>query len=540
MIEVLAGLSILAGSIALAPAIAPSPVVVSVTIGASVDNHQSGRIIIFAKKLADPAKPDTAVGFDVFTPSAASIAAREVADLTVGKVAQVDGETDSFPSPFSTLVGTYEFQAVLDRNHDYNYSGRSAGDLISKVVTVSLPGAIPTLVLDQEIPPLDETSAVRKNASSQSWPVVRQWLPHLKRINFQSATMTAFRGAPSFIRGWVALPPGYDGKSRFPTVYSDGGFGSSIYSAESKAAMTMAEMAAGKSPPMIWVYLDHSGATGLSEFANSANNGPWATALTTEFIPWLETQYAMDSRPSGRFLTGHSSGGWSALWLQVRYPKMFGGTWPTSPDPSDFHAFLGVDLYAPNANLYRDPLGAEYPLARDKGKAFVTVEEYARSEATMGQIGGQMASFEWVFSPRGANGQPVPLFDRATGKVDPLVATYWRDNYDIASIMKRDWAHLKHDLDGKIHLTVGAADTFYLDRPAHRLADVMKMLGAKTDFRFVPGKTHFDLYERGGDPSALLQDIGWEMYAVARPQSKRRAPRPIPKSDIGLAVEHGR
>jgi len=66
------------------------------------------------------------------------------------------------------------------------------------------------------------------------------------------------------------------------------------------------------------------------------------------------------------------------------------------------------------------------------------------------------------------------------------------------------------------------------------------MLGAKTDFRFVPGKTHFDLYERGGDPSALLQDIGWEMYAVARPQSKRRAPRPTPKSDIGLAVEHGR
>ncbi len=148
------------------------------------------------------------------------------------------------------------------------------------------------------------------------------------------------------------------------------------------------------------------------------------------------------------------------------------------------------------------------------------MEEYTRSEWAMGQTGGQMSSFEWVFSPRGADGRPMPLIDRTTGKIDPAVAAYWRDHYDIANIMKRDWPSLKRDLDGKIHLTVGGADTFYLDEPAHRLADVMKALGAKTDFRYVPGKTHFDLYERGGDPMALLQDIAWEMYAVARPRSK--------------------
>src|SRR6201996_493468 len=67
--------------------------------------------------------------------------------------------------------------------------------------------------------------------------------------------------------------------------------------------------------------------------------------------------------PSGRLLTGHSSGGWAALWLQVTYPKLFGGTWPTSPDPSDFRDFLGIDLYAPNANVYRKPDGTPWPLA---------------------------------------------------------------------------------------------------------------------------------------------------------------------------------
>jgi S-formylglutathione hydrolase FrmB len=521
MIRILAALA-LATAVPASAQLAPPPVVIPVTTAPSLGAHQSGRIIVFAKKLADPGKPDTSVGFDVFTPSAASIAAREVSDLEPARPAMVDAETDAFPGPFSTLAaGTYELQAVLDRNHDYNYSGRGAGDLVSKVVTVSLPGPVPTLTLEREVAAPDDTEAFLNNAPREYHDTLLEWAPKLKAINFQSTKMTAFRGTPTFIRGWVALPPGYDGTTRFPTVYADGGFGSSLIGAKAKAAIAMAEMAKGETPPMIWVYLDHSGVWGVHEFADSANNGPWGSALTTELIPWLERQYAMDARPSGRFLTGHSSGGWSALWLQVRYPKMFGGSWPTSPDPSDFHDLVGINIYAPNANAYRDPSGAAYPLARDGGKQFITIEEFTRSEAAIGHSGGQMESFDNVFSPRGADGQPIPLIDRATGNIDPAVAAYWRDNYDIANILKRDWPSLKRDLDGKIHLTVGTADTFYLDGPAHRLEAVMKGLGAKTDFRYLPGKTHFDLYERGGDQMALLKDIAWEIYAVARPKSKR-------------------
>lgn len=49
----------------------------------------------------------------------------------------------------------------------------------------------------------------------------------------------------------------------------------------------------------------------------------------------------------------------------------------------------------------------------------------------------------------------------------------------------------------------------------------MREIGAKTDFRYLPGKTHFDLYARGDDKEALIKDIAWEMYAVARPDAKR-------------------
>ena len=340
--------------------------------------------------------------------------------------------------------------------------------------------------------------------------------------------MTAFRGTPTSIRGWVALPPGYDGKDAIP----DGLFGRRVRQLgrprrKRSAANMMAMMADGKAPPMIWVYLDHAGGTGTHEFADSANNGPWGTALTSELIPSLEREYRMDARPSGRFLTGHSSGGWSTLWLQVRYPKIFGGSWPTSPDPSDFHDFTNVDLYAPNANFYADADGKPYPLIRDKGKVIASLADFARSEAVMGTYGGQIASFEWVFSPRGLDGRPVPLFDRATGRIDPRWSRIGATITTSPTSSAATGLRCKPDLDGKIHLTVGTADTFYLDGPAHRLEAVMRAIGAKTDFRYLPGKTHFDLYERGADKKALLKDIAWEMYggrAARREATELAAP----------------
>jgi S-formylglutathione hydrolase FrmB len=271
---------------------------------------------------------------------------------------------------------------------------------------------------------------------------------------------------------------------------------------------------------MIWVGLDQTSPTGTSEFVDSVNNGPWGLALTSELIPDLERRYRMDAKPSGRLLTGHSSGGWAVLWLQVNYPKLFGGVWPTSPDPSDFHAFLGIDLYAPGANVYRKPDGTPRPLARDKGEMLVSVEDFTRREVVVGEYGGQLASFEWVFSPRAGDGRPVQMFDRTTGAVAPAVMAYWKEHYDVAEHLRRHWPELRRDLEGKIHLTVGAADTFYLDGAAHRLEATMKALGARTDFRYVEGRGHFDLYGVGDDRWGLYKTIAWEMYALARPGSK--------------------
>lgn len=507
---------------AAAPMPAQDPVAVPVTVTKELGDHQSGRLIVFAKKVEPGAKPETEIDTNPFAPTAVSLAAREVPDLSAGNVVLVDG-SESFPAPLSAMPpGTYRLQAVLDRNHDYNYANRGPGDLVSDVIEVTLPGAIPVLTLKTALPQIDPLARLSR-MPEEARARLTTALGEVKPVDFVSPSLSAFWGRPVHMQGWVALPPGYDpaATKTYPVSYSTHGFGGNLAGERFSAAKMTMLMAEGAAPPMIWVFLDQSSATGTHEFADSVNNGPWGHALTAELIPALDKQYRTDARAGGRFLTGHSSGGWAALWLQIAYPKLFGGSWPTSPDPGDFHDFTNVDLYAANPNLYAGADGKDFPLIRDQGKTVASLREFARIESVLGGYGGQFASFEWVFSPRGADGRPQPLFDRATGKVDTAVVAYWRDHYDVAHIAARDWAKLKPDLTGKLHLTVGTADTFYLDGPARRLQAVLEKLGAKPDFRYIPGKTHFDLFTRGEDRDALLKDIAWEMYAVARPGAKR-------------------
>ncbi|GAE51428.1 alpha/beta hydrolase [Xanthomonas arboricola] len=498
--------------------------------GAS-DQPVSGRLLVFAT-LAKDAQAATKDGKDgkagkveevsvnPFRPTAVAVAAQEVTALAPGASVEIDLDNIAFPSGFSALpAGEYLFQAVLDPDHSYSYAGRDGGDLLSEVtaVTQGKGKPLPTLTLSKQVPASDDPWQVSPRAIRDAIPEARL---HSADASLVSPSLSAFWGRPVSLRARVLTPPGYDAKAatRYPTVYVTHGFGGNYNRFAGGIAATWSAMAAKQMPPMIWVFLDQSTPTGTHEFADSVNNGPWGTALTEELIPSLERQYKMDGNAKGRFLNGHSSGGWATLWLQTRYPKLFGGTWSTSPDSSDFHDFTGPDLYAPNANVYRRPDGSQFPLIRDQGKVVADLETFAKLERVLGPYGGQMTSFDWVFSPRGPDGRPVPMFDRDTGKVDPAVVAYWRTHYDIAARVAAQWPTLKPDLDGKIHLIVGTADTFYLDGAARKFQAVLDGLGAKSDFRYLEGRTHFDLYKEGEDSNALMKKIAWEMYAVARPK----------------------
>jgi S-formylglutathione hydrolase FrmB len=479
----------------------------------SIKAPVSGRLLLFISPSSPNGKSPESIDMQMMEITSVTIAAKEVPSLVPGVPVDLDADDIVFPAPLSQApAGSYQVQAVLDVHHSYNYDGRSAGDIVSVPATINIPysdASAPTLTLTQILPEPPDPLAQNPEVSSA-----------IKPIDVVSPSLTGFWGREIHMRGWVLLPPGYGAhpNDRYPTVYFTHGFGGTLSALRARyGPMLYGRMKQGKMPGMIWVLLDESSPTGTHEFADGVNNGPWGTALTTELIPFLESTYRMDARTSGRFLQGHSSGGWATLWLQTRYPGIFGGTWSTSPDPSDFHFFSTIDLYAPHANFYRTPEGTLHPMLRDQGKPHATMQQLAQAEQVLGDYGGQLASFEWVFSPRGPDGHPAPLFNRTTGEIDPKVADYWREHYDIVERLKTSWNTIGPDLKGKIHLFVGTDDTFYLDGAAHSLESTLDHLGGEAQFTFLSGRTHFNLYLEGADRYALFDRIAAEMYHVARP-----------------------
>jgi hypothetical protein len=484
---------------------------IRLTLDHTFTSPVSGRLLLFIAPKGADAKDPASVDMDMMSPASVYVAAKEVSHLAPGDSVDIDADDIVFPGPLSRApAGSYRLQAVLDVFHNYNYDGRVPGDIVSAPVTVNVPlGTAPAVTLSQKLPEPPDPLAQRPDVDAA-----------LKPLDMISPMLTRYWGRDIHMRGWVLLPPGYAAHpaNHYPTVYFTHGFGGTLAGLrERNGPILFDRMKQGHMPEMIWVLLDESSPTGTHEFADSVNNGPWGTALTTELIPSIERQYRMDARPSGRFLQGHSSGGWATLWLQARYPKIFGGTWSTSPDPSDFHFFSTVDLYAPHANMYRNPNGTPSPMIRMHGQPRTTMQQLAQLEAVVGPYGGQLASFEWVFSPRGPDGRPAPLFDRVTGDINPTVAAYWRAHYDIVQRLNSDWKTIGPDLQGKIHLIVGTDDTFYLDGAAHSLQSNLDRLGGHAQFTFLPGRSHFDVYKTGDDRYALFDRIAAEMYAVARP-----------------------
>ena len=482
-----------------------------VALDRSFPSPVSGRLLLF---IAPPSDDGSKVDMNMMAPESVYIAAKEVPRLAPGDSIDIDADDLVFPRPLSLASpGNYRVQAVLDVRHSYNYVGREPGDLVSGVIAVDLPfSASPALTLAQVVPDPPDPLAQRPDVAAA-----------LKPLDFVSPVLTRFWGRDIHMRAWVLLPPGYQThpKDHYPAVYFTHGFGGTLQALRARYAPVLYDrMKQGKMPEMIWVLLDESSPTGTHEFADSVNNGPWGAALTTELIPKIEADYRMDARASGRFLQGHSSGGWATLWLQTHYPKVFGGTWSTSPDPSHFHFFSTIDLYAPHANFFRDPDGTPTPILRDHGKPLASMQQLSGLESVLGDYGGQLGSFEWVFSPRGPDGRPVHLFSRVTGDIDPTVAAYWRSHYDIVDYLSSNWKTIGPSLRGKIHLVVGTDDTFYLDGAAHSLESALNRLGGEPHFTFLADRSHFNVYLVGDDRWALFDKIAAEMYQVARPNHK--------------------
>lgn len=384
------------------------------------------------------------------------------------------------PTPLHRLSeGKYHAVAVMDFDKGDISFTRAAGNAYSKSVEFDASPAKRGPV-ELEIDQIYQPSKFRES-------------DQVKLVDIESKLLSTFHHRPVRLRAAVMLPASFakNETKRYPVVYEIPGFGGTHFSAQYRNASDRTDVAGTE---MLWVVLDPSCRLGHHVFADSDNNGPCGKALVEELIPEIEKRFRGLAVPAARFVTGHSSGGWSSLWLQVAYPDFFGGVWSTAPDPVDFRDFQQINLYQPNVNMFTDDAGKARPLARRGTTASIFYKDFSDMEVVMGH-GGQLGSFEAVFSPRGSDGKPMELWNRKTGAVDPAVARSW-ERYDIRLVLERNWKTLSPKLAGKLHVYMGGQDTFYLEGATKLLKASLEGLGSDAMVEIFPGKDHGSLMDR--------------------------------------------
>ena len=429
-----------------------------------------GRLYIFL--IPGESRAEPRLGPNWFRPQ--PFYAVDVEGWKPGQTLRVDSGAIGYPAPLNeTKAGRYTIQAVFRVNPDTHRIGDGEGNAYGPMIQTELdPKRSPRVPLT-----VDRLVAPRKFAETD----------RIKLVELESPILSEFYHRPIKQHAAVILPAKMpEANRKLPVLYIIPGFGGDHF------------MAARFSNPgrdfgrdFIRVILDPDCGTGHHVFADSAANGPRGKALVEEFIPHIERTFPAISLPHARLLNGHSSGGWSSLWLQVAYPDFFGGTWSTSPDPVDFRDFQQINIYAPGENMFKDAKGTIRPIARMGKTPAIFYDKFSQMDDVIAW-GSQLGSFEAVFSPLDSNGRPKKLWDRSTGRIDPEVAKAW-ESYDIRLVLERNWPALGPKLKGKIHVITGGLDTFYLEGAVKLLKESLAKLGSDAVVEIIPDKDHGSL-----------------------------------------------
>ncbi len=464
------------------------------------DEPATGRLILLMAKAGSGADPLDAPFWNDPQP----ICSMAVENVTPGEAMRIGDVEATFPGPISTLDGSYTVRAVLDVDRTTGGFNNCAANLVSDPVTVNwrrgqddhveiaLTGHI-------EMPQVQDTDRV-------------------KEVVLRSERLSAFFGRDVELRAGVVLPKGYDEQPdrRFAAVYRSPGFGGRHFDAWSRS-----DRHGAIDEQVVNIYLDPDGPNNHHLFVNSANNGPVGDALVHELIPELEKRFRLVAKPEARLLNGHSSGGFTSVWLQVNYPETFGGCWATGPDPVDFRAFQLVNVYDDD-NAYVDAEGHDRPSVVMGGHTVCTIRQENGMEYALDPDGGagqQWSSWMACFSKKGANGQPESIWDVKTGRIDPSLREFWKQ-YDVRRILESRWKDIGPLMCRRLRIICGEDDNFSLNEAVRLLRDSLDTLpGWQSQWTteeerarngyitLVPGGTHMNL-----DMYGVSRQINEEMF----------------------------
>ena len=440
----------------------------------------------------------------------------DVEGFKPGQAASFSDEVLGYPVESLKKIppGTYTVQALL---HKYETFKRSDGHTVKlpmdrgegqqwnsapgnfystprKITIDPSKGGRIQVALDKEIPAIPRPGDTK----------------YIKHIRIRSEKLSKFWGRDMHLGANILLPEGFDThpNARYPLVINHGHFPYSFdgfretppdpnlepdFSArfnlkgynriqQELAHQLYKDWTGPDFPRMLIVEIQHPTPYYDDSYAvNTPNQGPYGDAINEELIPYIEKTFRGLGTPWSRFMYGGSTGGWEALAVQIFYPDFYNGCFAACPDPIDFRAFTSVNIYDDeNAYFAKGPWKVvARPAHRNwLGHISATVEQMNRMESVLGskgRSGGQFDIWTATYSPVGPDGYPKPIWDRATGKIDKEVANFWRDNYDLNHIMKRDWGKgLGKKLEGKVNIYVGDMDNYYLNNAVYLTEDFLK------------------------------------------------------------------
>jgi hypothetical protein len=444
-----------------------------------------------------------------------------------------DADALGFPctSLASVPPGDYTVQAVL---HRYETFRRADGHTITMPMDRGegqhwnhAPGNLystPTRIHFDPATPHDPRDGIAATIPKTIYIKLDNVLPPIeppkdtafvKHIQIQSKLLSDFWGRPMHLGAVVLLPKGFDEhpEARYPLIVNHGHFEASFdefreqppdpnlkpeYSERfrmdgyNRVQQEMAhefykEWISEDFPRFVIIKIQHANPFYDDSYAvNSANLGPYGDAIMTELLPAIEKQFRCIGQGWARFTYGGSTGGWEALAVQMFYPDEFNGCFAACPDPIDFRSYGTVNIYDDkNAYFATGPFaaaswgsGMPRPATRDHlGVMTASLEGTNRLELVLGdhsRSGGQWDIWEAVFGPVGPDGYPARIWDKRTGEIDPAVASYWREHYDLRHILERDWKTLGPKLKGKLHIYCGTMDNYYLNNAVVRMEEFLK------------------------------------------------------------------
>jgi enterochelin esterase-like enzyme len=395
--------------------------------------------------------------------------------------------------------GVYYLQAVWVQNMDSESRSNTPGNIYSEPVKVNTQDSQKIkLTFSKTIPP-------------------RELEDHdlVKFFEMESEALSKWWGKSISVKASVLLPSGYNSNTgmKYPVRYNVAGYGGRYTRINSLVNNTefMSWWSSAEAPQIITVFLDGEGPFGDSYQLDSDNSGPYGEALINELIPKIESEFGIIGTPETRFVDGCSTGGWVSLALQLFYPETFNGCWSYSPDPVSFKKMQLVNIYE-NENAFYNERDYLRPSMRDLyGEPMFSIKEEITLENVLGvsntyaTSGGQWGAWNALYSPKGKEGLPKPIFNPVTGAINKEVAEHWK-KYDLLLYTASNWTELGPKIKGKINVWMGDMDNFYLNNSMRDFDEFLKnTVNPKSDaqIEFTPMKGHCTNYSH----ELILEEI---------------------------------